>query len=115
MSHQALSELYILPPKQTLDASYYVSEILAKTCKDALKRKWKQRLFFKGEYSQTRLKPDWSKVVPQLTERNLLKNGVGHTYKTSGIKKSGQEIAQTWTQLKIFGQFSNRSSTRSLN
>ena len=43
MSHQTLSELHIVPPKQTVDASYYVSEILAKTCKDVLKRKRKTR------------------------------------------------------------------------
>ena len=35
MSNQALSELHIIPPKQTVNASYYVSEILAKTCKEA--------------------------------------------------------------------------------
>ncbi|KAI6648390.1 hypothetical protein LOD99_8180 [Oopsacas minuta] len=38
-SHQALSELPFVPPKRTVNASYYVSEILTKTCKDALNRK----------------------------------------------------------------------------
>ena len=41
MSHQVLSELHIVPPKRTVNASYYVSEILTKTCEDALNRKRK--------------------------------------------------------------------------
>jgi len=38
MSHQALSELHIIPPGQMVNARYYVDEILAKTCLDAINR-----------------------------------------------------------------------------
>ncbi|KAI6658805.1 hypothetical protein LOD99_15130 [Oopsacas minuta] len=41
MSCQALSELHFVRPKRTMNASYYVSEILTKTYKDALNRKRK--------------------------------------------------------------------------
>ena len=41
MSHQALSELHFVEPKQTVNTSYYVEEILSKTCDFAMKRKGK--------------------------------------------------------------------------
>ena len=38
MSHRALSELHIIPPKQTINGAYYRDNILAKTCSDATNR-----------------------------------------------------------------------------
>ena len=38
MSHQALSELHIIPQGQTVNSIYYRNEILAKTCRDAINR-----------------------------------------------------------------------------
>ncbi|KAI6659503.1 hypothetical protein LOD99_10751 [Oopsacas minuta] len=36
--HRALSELHIIPPKQTINGAYYRDNILAKTCSDATNR-----------------------------------------------------------------------------
>ena len=36
MSHQALSELHIIPQGQTINGEYYRTNILARTCKDAI-------------------------------------------------------------------------------
>ena len=38
MSHQAVSELHIIPKGQMITGAYYREHILAKTCKDALNR-----------------------------------------------------------------------------
>ncbi|KAI6658922.1 hypothetical protein LOD99_10882 [Oopsacas minuta] len=38
MSHQALSELHIIPQGQTVKSLYYRDEILANTCRDAINR-----------------------------------------------------------------------------
>ena len=38
MSHQALSELHIIPQKQTINGEYYRNNILKGTCMDAMKR-----------------------------------------------------------------------------
>ena len=38
MSHQALSELHIIPQGRTGNSLYYRDEILAKTCRDAHRR-----------------------------------------------------------------------------
>ena len=38
MSFQALSELHFLPPKQTINAAYYVEDILTKVCLTSLNR-----------------------------------------------------------------------------
>ena len=42
MSHQALSDLHIVPKGQTITGAYYRDFILANTCKDALKRRAKK-------------------------------------------------------------------------
>ena len=42
MSCQALSDLHFIPPKQTVNAAYYVDNILSKTCLDAVNRKAKR-------------------------------------------------------------------------
>ena len=41
MGHQALSELHFVEPKQIVNTSYYVEEILSKTCAFAMNRKRK--------------------------------------------------------------------------
>ena len=41
MSHQALSQLHFVEDKQMVNSSYYVDEVLRKTCMSALKRKQK--------------------------------------------------------------------------
>ncbi|KAI6658891.1 hypothetical protein LOD99_10918 [Oopsacas minuta] len=38
MSHRALSELHIIPPKQMTNGAHYRDNILAKTCSDATNR-----------------------------------------------------------------------------
>ena len=38
MSHQAVSYLHIVPPKQTINGCYYRDCILENTCKDAIDR-----------------------------------------------------------------------------
>ena len=38
MSHQALSQLHIIPQGQSINSSYYRNDILEKTCKDAINR-----------------------------------------------------------------------------
>ena len=38
MSHRAVSDLHIVPPKQTINGCYYRDYILDKTCKDAIER-----------------------------------------------------------------------------
>ncbi|KAI6655661.1 hypothetical protein LOD99_1801 [Oopsacas minuta] len=58
MSYQAVSELHIIPPKQNINAAYYMDEILAKTCKDAIKRKRKT-----GNIFQKRMLPDPLKSI----------------------------------------------------
>ena len=42
MSHQALSELHIVPQGQTINGEYYRTKILAETCKDAISRRAKK-------------------------------------------------------------------------
>ena len=39
MSHRAVSDLHIVPPKQTINGYYYRNFILEKTCKDAIERR----------------------------------------------------------------------------
>ena len=39
MSYRGLSDLHFIPPKQTVNALYYVSEILEGTCLNTLKRR----------------------------------------------------------------------------
>ena len=39
MSHRAVSDLHIVPPKQTINGCYYRNFILEKTCKDAKERR----------------------------------------------------------------------------
>ena len=39
MSHRAVSDLHIVPPKQTINGCYYRNFILEKTCKDAIERR----------------------------------------------------------------------------
>ena len=41
MSHCAVSDLHIVPQKQTVIAAYYRNNILEKTCLDAIERKRK--------------------------------------------------------------------------
>ena len=41
MSHQALSELHIIPQGETVNGEYYRTKILAGTCKDAIHRRAK--------------------------------------------------------------------------
>ncbi|KAI6658756.1 hypothetical protein LOD99_15079 [Oopsacas minuta] len=41
MSHQALSELHIIPQRETVNGDYYRTKILAGTCKDAIHRRAK--------------------------------------------------------------------------
>ncbi|KAI6649832.1 hypothetical protein LOD99_6382 [Oopsacas minuta] len=38
MSHQALSELHIIPQGQSINSAYYINQILAKTCMEAVHR-----------------------------------------------------------------------------
>ena len=52
MSRQALSELHIVPQGQTITGAYYRDYILAKTCKDALKRKAKRGTILKVAMSR---------------------------------------------------------------
>ena len=39
MSYRGLSDLHFIPPKQTVNALYYVSDILEGTCLNTLKRR----------------------------------------------------------------------------
>ena len=41
MSHQALSELHLIPQGETVNGEYYRTKILAGTCKDAIHRRAK--------------------------------------------------------------------------
>ncbi|KAI6656083.1 hypothetical protein LOD99_11329 [Oopsacas minuta] len=41
MSHQALSELHVIPQGQTINGEYYPTKILAGSCKDAINRRTK--------------------------------------------------------------------------
>ncbi|KAI6658907.1 hypothetical protein LOD99_10900 [Oopsacas minuta] len=38
MFHRALSKFHIIPPKQTINGTYFRDHILAKTCNDATNR-----------------------------------------------------------------------------
>ena len=75
MSHQALSELHNIPPKQTVNASYYVSGILAKTCKEALKRKRK---------------------TGTILQRRMLENPLRATLMQDGAPSHRAKITQEW-------------------
>ncbi|KAI6658706.1 hypothetical protein LOD99_10964, partial [Oopsacas minuta] len=41
ISHQALSELHVIPQGQTINGEYYRTKILAGSCKDAINRRTK--------------------------------------------------------------------------
>lgn len=58
MSFRALSELHVVPQKQTVDAAYYISEILEKTCLDAM-----NRLPGRGDVLTRRLLPNMSTAI----------------------------------------------------
>ena len=58
MSYRALSELHVVPQKQSVNSEYYISEILSKTCADALNRR-----AARGNVLQRRLLPDMSTAV----------------------------------------------------
>ncbi|KAI6652984.1 hypothetical protein LOD99_4061 [Oopsacas minuta] len=48
MSHQALSELHVIPQGQTINGEYYRTKILAGSCKDAINRRAKMDRFYRG-------------------------------------------------------------------
>ena len=60
MSYRAVSELHILPPKQTVDQHYYVDEILTKSLVPAMKRRRKT-----GSILERSFMPNMSKAIFQ--------------------------------------------------
>ena len=60
MSFQALSDLHFIPPKQTVSTTYYVEEILQKTCVNALNRKP-----MKGDVLTRKMLPNMSNFIIQ--------------------------------------------------
>ena len=58
MSHQAISDLHIVPPKQTINGCYYRDCILEKTCKDAIDRHSEN-----GSILDRPMLPDMSKLI----------------------------------------------------
>ena len=60
MSHQALSDLHIVPKGQTITGTYYRDFILANTCKDALKRRAK-----KGSILKLAMSRNMSEIIFQ--------------------------------------------------
>ena len=58
MNFQALSELHFLPPKQSINAAYYVDKILEKPCLTAMKRSASN-----GSVLIKKMLPDVSKAV----------------------------------------------------
>ena len=60
MSFQALSELHIIPPKQTVTNYYYVENILEKTCSSALNRNP-----MKGDVLTKKMLPNMSNFIFQ--------------------------------------------------
>ena len=63
MSFQALSDLHIVPQKQSVGSNYYLEEIVQKTCVDALKRKPR-----KGDILTKKMLPNMSKFIFQQDE-----------------------------------------------
>ena len=58
MSHQAISDLHIVSPKQTINGCYYRDCILEKTCKDAIDRHSEN-----GSILDLPVLPDMSKLI----------------------------------------------------
>ncbi|KAI6651316.1 hypothetical protein LOD99_5282 [Oopsacas minuta] len=58
MSFRAISKLYSIPPKQTVNTAYYIDEILAKSCLDTLRRTKNN-----GSVLEMKMVPNMSKVV----------------------------------------------------
>ena len=75
MSHCAVSDLHIVPQKQTVNAAYYRNNILEKTCLDAIKRKRK---------------------TGNITERAMLKNMSNYLFMQDGAPAHTANAIQSW-------------------
>ena len=98
MSYNGLSDLHIIPKGQSLNALYYIEEILSKTMLSALQRDGEI-----GGVSERKLLPDmlqrfFSKMVPQHIRPKKLKIGSKQTSPTSGPKVFGPPIHLIWAQ-----------------
>ena len=86
MSHRALSELHIVPQGQTKTGAYYRDYILAKTCKDALKRKAKR-----GPILKVAMSRNMSEIVFQ-------QDGAPPIW-SSGLRSGAKIISPTFGKL----------------
>ena len=75
MSHQALSELHFIPPKTSINASYYTEEILAKCLVQAMTR---------------------TKVTGSILERSMLQNMSEAIFQQDGAPAHSSKMAQEW-------------------
>ena len=80
MSARAVSELHILPPKCTVNAKYYVDEILAGPCQDSFARK---------RYTGTTL------------QRRLCQNMYNSVFQQDGAPAHTSKLSQQWCQLNL--------------
>ena len=112
MSFQALSELHFLPLKQTINAGYYVEDILTKVCLTSL-----NRTADIGSILERKFMPNMSNAVfmqdgaPAHTAIRTQK-WCRENLASSGRKRNGQETRLTLTQSKIFGKSRNLSLKR---
>ena len=85
MSHQALSELHIIPQGQTVDSLYYRNEILAKTCRDAINRTPNT-----GPISERPIENLWSILKDKINEKGQMTN---RNQLIENLKFAWQDIA----------------------
>ena len=80
MSHRALSQLHIVPQKQTINGAYYRDNILAKTCLDAIKR---------------------TKKNGPVTERKMLVNMSDFIFMQDGATAHTAKASQEWCSTRF--------------
>ena len=75
MSHRAVSELHIVPQKQTINDCYYRNYILEKTCKDAIERR-----------------SDYGSIM----EKSMLSNMSNFIFMQDGAPAHTANLTQVW-------------------
>lgn len=98
MSFQGLSDLHIIPAKQTVSAIYYLEEIVQKTCVDALNRKSK-----KGDIFSRKLLPILKILEMPMKRRNFVYRTINRYKETCSLSdkpRSGRPVSGTTKKMK---------------
>ncbi|KAI6655398.1 hypothetical protein LOD99_2233 [Oopsacas minuta] len=90
MSHRVLSELHIVPQKQTINRAYYRNEILKKTCLNAIARKAKKGSVIERSMLEACQNFCLCRMVPPHTQPMPRSSDVQRSSLGYGRKGSGQ-------------------------